>query len=331
MLAPAPAELLRLAHAGRVRPGIDLVLGLLASGAAVDQLVEEVLAPVQREIGRRWEANQWNVADEHAATAVVDGALGALSLHTPVPTSPAAQVLLACAEGEHHTLPARMGAELLRSEGYDVTFLGGSLPAHDLQRYAAATRPDIVVISCTVPLHLSGTRRGFAAIDDLGVPCIAAGAAFGTDDRRARRVGASGWIGPNPGPTEVQRCMASRAPLASPAPAAATALELDLEALQRTCMSELAACMPQLATYSPAQLASTRTDVGYILAHLATAIDMGEDEIFATFVAWLASVLDARGVPRTVLARSLDVIGSVLATAGHGQAARLCAEGVPLR
>jgi methanogenic corrinoid protein MtbC1 len=328
-LAPATAELLQLAHAGQARPGIDFVLGLLAGGAPVDQLVEGVLAPVQREVGRRWEANEWSVADEHAATAVVDGALGALALQTPVAVPPLADVLLACAEGEHHTLPARMGAELLRSIGCDVTFLGGSLPAHDLQRHAAATLPDIVVVSCTVDLHLSASRRSFDAIDDLGMPCIGAGAAFGLDDRRARHLGASGWLGPKPGRRDVLRCLEVREPLAFPTPAEATALELDAEGLQRSCMSELADRLPQLATCSEAQLTSTRTDVGYIIAYLATAIDVGDDAIFRTFVRWLLVVLGSRGVPPVVLARSLEIIGAVLAIEGHTEAARLCAAEVP--
>ena len=33
----------------------------------VQDLVQGLLAPAQAEVGRRWEANQWSVADEHAA------------------------------------------------------------------------------------------------------------------------------------------------------------------------------------------------------------------------------------------------------------------------
>lgn len=323
-LAPSVAQLFDLARDGRPRPAIDLVLQLLADGVAVDQLITEVLAPVQLEVGLRWETNRWDVAEEHAATAVVDGVLGALALHTLVPDAPRATVLVACAEGEHHTLPARMGTELLRHNGWEVTFLGGSLPADDLQRYAGVADPAVVVISCTVPLFLSGARRCFAAINEIGLPGVAAGAAFGNDDVRARRLGASGWLGSAAHLPAVLDDPQGWGPQASPTPPEVFAIELAADELERSCMAALADRMPQLATYSAAQLASTRTDVGYILSYLATSIDLGDDEIFEAFASWLARVLDARGVPTFVLDQLLDTIGQVMASAGLTDAARLC-------
>lgn len=322
-LSPAAAELLDLAADGRPRPAIAYVLNLLAGGMAVDELITEVLAPVQLEVGLRWGANLWSVADEHAATAVIDGVLGALALNAPVPDAHRGRVLVACAEGEYHTMPARMGAELLRGEGWEVTFLGASLPATDLQRYAGATQPDVVVISCTVPLFLPGARRCFASVTELGLPSVAAGAAF--DDARARRVGASGLIGPTASLTTALDEMQKPPPPTTPAPPEALALEQAGEDLQRSCLSVMAERMPQLADYSPAQLASTRTDVGYILGYLAASIDVGDDEIFRAFTAWLRHVHEMRGVPPFVLDQSLDIIGEVVAAAGMTEAARLCA------
>jgi methanogenic corrinoid protein MtbC1 len=284
-----------------------------------------VLAPVQQHVGARWEANEWDTADEHAATAVVDGALGALALQAPVRDVVRGRVLVACAEGEHHTMPARMGAELLRGAGWEVSFLGGSMPASDLQRYAGVTQPDAVVISCTVALYLPGARRCFAALAELGLPAMAAGAGYGPDETRAMRLGASGWLGPGVDLAVALDRLAHREPVASPTPAEAIALELAVEDLQRSCIVAMTEAMPQMATYSTAQLASTRTDVGYILGFLVAAIDLGDDAIFGEFVEWLGGVLDARGVPPAVLDRSLEIIGGVLASAGMTDATRLCA------
>lgn len=323
-LSSAATELLNLAADGRPRPAIDFVLDLLADGASVADLITELLVPVQLEVGQRWEANQWNVADEHGATAAIDGVLGALALNIPVPDARRGTALVACAEGEHHTMPARMGAELLRLDGWDVTFLGGSLPAADLQRYAGVTGPDVVVISCTVPLYLPGARRSFAAVSELGVPPIAAGAAFANDSARARRFGASAWIGPATDLSIALHEMQTPSPATS-APPEAFALELAAADLQRSCMTLMAERMPQMSAYSSAQLTSTRTDIGYILGYLVAAIDAGDDEIFKTFTAWLTHVLHTRGVPPSVLDHSLDLIGEELTAAGMTEAARLCA------
>src|SRR5687767_1071937 len=53
-------------------------LRLLDTGHTVEDIVVGLLAPAQVEVGRRWETNRWNVAQEHAATAITDSVLGAL-------------------------------------------------------------------------------------------------------------------------------------------------------------------------------------------------------------------------------------------------------------
>jgi methanogenic corrinoid protein MtbC1 len=324
---PPVARLLELAADGHPRPAITLGLQLLAAGTPVERIIRDVLVPVQRQVGELWESNQWRTADEHAATAVVDGVLGALSLETAIPDAPRGTVVVACAEGEHHTLPARMGAEILRADGWEVTFLGGSLPADDLQRFTAQRVPDAVVISCTTPLVLGGARRCFTAIGELGLPAFAAGAAFGDNPGRALRLGAQGWLGQG---MDLATLLADNSQVAEaiPAPREALALQLDHDALVESCLSLMVARIPAMATYSPAQLRSTRTDLTYILGFLAAAVDLDEDEIFENFLAWLAGVLGSRGVPAVVLDESLQCVGEVMETAGLQRAAQLCAAGM---
>ena len=319
------ARLLELAGQGQPRPAIALGLGLLTDGVPLQQVIVEVLAAVQREVGRLWESNRWSVADEHAATAVVDGVLGALALEAPVRAPRCGEVLVACAEGELHTVPARMGVELLRIEGWEVTFLGGSLPADDLQRFAAEREPDAVVISCTVPLFLPGARRCFTAVGQLGLPAVAAGAAFGADARRALRLGARGWLGPALDLATVLADHLQPEPVAAPLPREAVTLELEHKTLQAACLSIMVERMPVMAASSAAQLKSTDTDVGYILEFVRIAVDLDEDEIFVTFVAWLSGILASRNVPTSVLDRSLQIISEVLVAQGMEHAARLCA------
>lgn len=326
------AHLLELAGDGLPRPAIAFALGLLADGATPRQIIVDLLAPVQREVGVRWQTNRWSVADEHAATAVIDGVLGALSLENAVRGPRRGEVLVACAEGEHHTMPARMGVEILRSDGWDVTFLGGSLPADDLQRFAAEREPELVLVSCTVPLTLSGARRCFVAVDEVGLPAIAVGAAFGHDDARARRLGARGWLAPV---TSLAALLDAGLPPhceVPPTPPEARDLELDGDSLQAACLSLMVERVPAMATYTPAQWSSTRKDLSYIFGFLTIAVDLADDEIFDSFTGWLAGVLGARHVPSSVLDQSLQCIAEVLEGADLPQAAGLCAahRGTPM-
>lgn len=173
------------------RGAMDLVAGLAEAGGSVEALMEELLVPAQREVGRRWERRDWNVGQEHAATAIADAALALVTVgDVPVDRG---HVVVACVEGEWHALAARMAAEIFRVRGWSVTFLGASVPAADLAAYSAGSAPDAVALSCSVPIVLDGARRCIHACRREGFPVLAGGAGFGPDGRYAEPLGADAW------------------------------------------------------------------------------------------------------------------------------------------
>jgi hypothetical protein len=245
-------------------------------------------------------------------------------LGTPEATVTRGSVLVACVEGEYHALPARMGVERLRLDGWDVAFLGASVPAQDLQSFAARSDAEMVVLSCTVPLFLLGASRSIAAVADLGMPAVAAGAGFGHSPRWADQLGASAWIGPTADPTEVLT-----GPLRPARAVHTNALALELELcgadIVSACMDEMFVRIPAMSTYTPRQLSHTRADLDYILRYLAVTTAVDESELFDDFVAWLAEVLGSRNVPASVLPTSLDILATVLERAGQSASAHRCA------
>ena len=314
----------QLAASGSTRAAIAHVLELAAAGETVDRMIRGTLVPTQEQVGALWEADEWTIADEHVATAVVDGVLGALGLQTVVPTPPRGSVLVACVEGEHHTLPARMGVERLRADGWEVTFLGGSVGTQDLQRAVVVAEPGVVVLSCTVPLFLPGAGRCIGAVAELGVPVVAAGAGFGETSIIAERLGASGWITRD---TDVDGTLERARPAAPPTRdlhPEAMALELRDADIRERCLAELRQRIPAMRTFSAEQIAHTRADLDSILDHVAVALEMDEAALFADFVAWLTRVLQARGLPPSVLDTSLDTLAVVLRRTVLPEAARLC-------
>ena len=196
---------------------VGLVTGLADQGATPEALVLEVLAPAQREVGRRWEDGRWSVAQEHAATAVTDIALGLLALEAE-PSRDGRHAVVACVEGEWHAMPARMAAEVLRLRGWHVTFLGPSLPADDLARYVARERPDVVGLSCSMPVSLKGAARSIEGCRHAGVPVLAGGSGFGPAGRYAARVGASAWAPDPVAGAEVAGVWLDGAPPGAPPP-----------------------------------------------------------------------------------------------------------------
>lgn len=296
----------------------DDALELVRSAARDAGLAAAVklLAEVQQAVGDLWQQNELTVADEHAATAVVDLALAAACLEAERrPHAPGGTVVVACAEEEWHVMPARMFAEQLTAAGWDVVFLGASTPAEHLQRFVAAEPPAAVAVSCTVPLYLHGARRAIAASHAAGVPVLAGGAAFGTAPNRAAAIGADAWASTLDGAVAtLSRWVSNRPPLAAPlvddAPALAAGAERPI--IVERAMSALASRYPPLADYTSGQLARTREDLDYILRFAEASLLTGDDSIITSFASWLKSVLAARGLPDGILPLGIGVLQECL-------------------
>ena len=84
---------------------------LLDEGVAFESLVGEVLGPVQREVGSRWAGGDLSIADEHAATAAVEALIALLAAGLAPADGPL--VVVACPEGDAHSLPAQVVAAVL--------------------------------------------------------------------------------------------------------------------------------------------------------------------------------------------------------------------------
>jgi len=180
------------AVAGHGHEGVRLALDLLDNGTPADHVIVDLLAAAQREVGERWLCNEWSVADEHLATAVSQKALDAVA-GSVVPAPARGDVVVACAEGDWHSLPAQMFAERLHLRGFAVSFLGASTPVDHVESLLDRHPCDALAVSCNVPLFFDGVVRLAAAAHRQGVPVIAGGRALGGDEQRAAHLGADAW------------------------------------------------------------------------------------------------------------------------------------------
>ena len=139
----------------------------ISAGIAVPDVVLHVLQPAQYEIGRLWEENRISVAQEHLATAVTQLVLAHLYPHLPRAARRGLTVIVATVEGELHDMGARVTADFLEMAGYDVRYLGASVPADHLVAMIAEQRPHLLALSTTLPTHLPMLER------TVGIVCAA--------------------------------------------------------------------------------------------------------------------------------------------------------------
>lgn len=176
-------------------PGMayGLISELMADGVSFDRVLFEVLAPLQRDVGTRWLRADYRIAEEHAASAAVETVVALLAGAFDMPED-GLHVVVACAEGDDHSLPARMVAAYLTYIGWRVTFLGATLPAYDLGAYLADEQPAVLLLSCSSTANLLGARACVRVAHDARVPVVVGGRAFGSGPDRARAIGADSWI-----------------------------------------------------------------------------------------------------------------------------------------
>lgn len=292
-----------------VAEALRQVRQLLREGVTPDQVITGLLVPVQDEVGRRWERNEWTVAHEHAVTAVVQAVLGALVVDLPSPSEPHGAVVVACAEEEWHSLPARLTAERLGLRGWPVVFLGASTPASHLARFLRGGGYLGVVVSCSVPMFLPGVLRSVEAAHSAGLPTVVGGRALGIDELRAERLGADAWC---PSVERLADTLAEweRAPPSRLAvPELVDQEHLRLEAVipesVESAVGHLGELWTPLREYSAEQIDRTREDLGYLLRFLVAAVLTDDQRVLEDYLAWLPPVLETRGLAAPVVRSTL--------------------------
>jgi len=64
------------------------------------------------------------------------------------------RVLLACVEGNNHSVGLRMVTDNFQLTGWDVQYLGANVPTKALIQQTEQWKPDIVALSASFPQHL---------------------------------------------------------------------------------------------------------------------------------------------------------------------------------
>jgi methanogenic corrinoid protein MtbC1 len=165
---------------------------LLRATLLVDErtLALEILAPILREVGSRWEAGTMKVCHEHAASSMIRNVIGGLlARRRQFNGQGRVTVLTATPSGELHELGAALMALLAAGRGFRVIFVGASVPVADLVLAAKSTGATIVGISVvnTPSREVRRELTRLAAELPPGVELVGGGPKAADSDPFARR------------------------------------------------------------------------------------------------------------------------------------------------
>lgn len=312
----------------RERGAVDAALEALRAGMTIEDVLLEMVAPAQVEVGSRWARNEWTVAREHAATCISERALAVIASRIES-TGTQGSLVVCCVEGEWHSLPARLLGEVARTRGWEVTFLGASLPTDHLASFIAETGPDAVAVSCSLATALPHARAAIEAVRMHGVPVLAGGAGFDPDATYAERLGATAWA---PDARAAVGVLASGLPdVVLPAPEmnggdAWRRLDSARDELSERAFASIAAKWPQVAGYTETQRRHSVDDLSHILEFTAIAQFLDDDHLLTRFLIWMREILAFRSVPAEVLRAGL--VALVVETEHLPESRRLLSAGL---
>jgi MerR family transcriptional regulator, light-induced transcriptional regulator len=168
--------------------------GAADAGIGVHTLYSEVFAPVLVEVGNRWESGAIGVAHEHLAAEVTTSLVSELAERSRRPPETGRLAIVACSPGERHCIGGQMLTGLLEAEGWEVLYLGATLPREDLVALADSEAPDVVALSTTMSDHLPDAEATVDALQSLAEPpLVAVGGQAYEGEQAARRIGADLW------------------------------------------------------------------------------------------------------------------------------------------
>ncbi len=133
-------------------------------------LVFEVLLPVLRETGDRWEAGTFTVAHEHAVSAQARGLLDTL-IRLAAPRQGAPRLAVATPANHLHEFGALAAAHLAVAHGFEPVYLGPDVPDVDLLDAVSRSEAAVLLLAVERDMDPSESRSLDDLLQRLGERC----------------------------------------------------------------------------------------------------------------------------------------------------------------
>jgi hypothetical protein len=228
------------------------------------------------------------------------------------------RVAVACAEGEWHVVPGRLVSEVLRLRGFDVDFVGPSVPAAELAQFLGPESPGVVAVSCSMPSSLIGAWRTITALRAAGKVIVCGGRGFGPEGVWGVALGAdAGAADMGAGIALLDDAISG--PPGVPRPDAVRRDIADEIALATREFTRVVGAATQVAVVrgaplvgGEASLAEARWMLAFTLRTVLAATLVGDDRIVTDHVGWAESVLAGRSRPIGLVAEAFNLLVTAL-------------------
>ncbi|WP_019552338.1 cobalamin B12-binding domain-containing protein [Propionispira raffinosivorans] len=157
-------QFLQIILAGEKTTALDLTEKYVHDKETLKDFYLTVIQACLYDIGYLWETQKISVAQEHLASAIVINIMTALYSQYVLGDHKKGTAILATVFNEYHEIGARMSADLLEADSWDVHYLGSNTETNLLLKEIDRLKPDIIGLSISMPYNLANASEIIQAI-----------------------------------------------------------------------------------------------------------------------------------------------------------------------
>lgn len=176
---------------------LKLVEQSITTPEALRHFYENVVKPTLYTVGALWERNEISVAEEHLATAIIGRITSFLYNRFVGTPQTKGTAIVSAAPNEFHEVGARMVADILELDGWDVTYLGANIPQEELVKMLRQKRPYLLALSVATAFNLENARMLIASVKNIPelstTRILVGGLAFSSVPRLWQEFGVDGY------------------------------------------------------------------------------------------------------------------------------------------
>ena len=139
---------------GNPRAALDQVNRLADSSYDLESVYTRLIMPSLYDVGRLWEQGQISIAHEHLATSIIIRIMSSLYSSFCSAEHSRGTAIVSSSVNDHHEIGARMVADILELNGWNVYYLGANTPLVDLNRLISEEKPHILALSVTMSYNI---------------------------------------------------------------------------------------------------------------------------------------------------------------------------------
>lgn len=168
-------------HQGSGRLADKVVEQALDQNISANRIYLDIFQNTAYEIGRKWQRNEFSVAQEHLATAIIEREMSDLRPYFKPVRARAKKMVLGAVDKELHRVGMRMVADFFEQDGWEVYYLGAAVPTDTFLSIARDFHADLIGLSAQMIYHLPAVMEFVKEADRRGmggIPILAGGYPF---------------------------------------------------------------------------------------------------------------------------------------------------------